>query len=75
MDSGRANPARGDHGVEKDRQFRALGVGCVGGGAGGGPVVGQVVVVFDGLEGCGFAEEAKVVDWDGVGEEGLDSCK
>lgn len=32
-------------------------------------MVGQVVVVFDGGEGCGFAEETEVVDWDGGGEE------
>lgn len=32
-------------------------------------MVGEVVVVFDGLEGCGFTEETEVVDWDGVGEE------
>jgi hypothetical protein len=37
-------------------------------------VVGEVVVVFDGLEGRGLAEEAEVVDWDGSGEEGLKSC-
>lgn len=35
-------------------------------------MLGQVVVVLDGLEGDGFAVEAKVVDRDGVGEEGLD---
>lgn len=33
---------------------------------------GEVVVVFDGLEGCGFAEKAEVVDCDGEGEDGLD---
>jgi hypothetical protein len=35
-------------------------------------VVGEVVVVFDGGEGCGFAEEAEVVDGDGVREDGLE---
>jgi hypothetical protein len=34
-------------------------------------VVGEVVVVFDGGEGCGFAEEAEMVDGDGVREDGL----
>lgn len=41
---------------------------------GGGGVVGEVVVVFDGLEAGGFAEEAEMVDWDWVGEEGGDGC-
>lgn len=31
----------------------------------------EVVVVFYWLESCGFAEETEVVDWDGVGKEGL----
>lgn len=35
-------------------------------------MVGEVVVVFDGLQGGAFAEEAEVVDWDGGGEEGVD---
>lgn len=35
-------------------------------------MVGQVVVVFDGLEGGGFAVEAEVVDGDGGREEGLE---
>jgi len=35
-------------------------------------VVGQVIVVFDGFESCGVAEETEVVDGHGVGEEGLD---
>jgi hypothetical protein len=34
-------------------------------------VIGQVVVVFNGLEGRRFAEESEVVDWDGGGEESL----
>ena len=34
-------------------------------------VVGEVIVIFDGLEGGGLAEEAEVVDWDRVREEGL----
>lgn len=36
-------------------------------------MVGEVVVVFDRLEGGGFAEETKMVDGDGIGEEGLES--
>lgn len=35
-------------------------------------MVGEVVVVFDWFEGCGFAVEAEVVDWDGGWEEGLE---
>lgn len=34
-------------------------------------MVGEVVVVFDGLEGCGFAIETEMVDGDGLGEDGL----
>jgi hypothetical protein len=34
-------------------------------------VVGEIVVVFYGLESCGLAEEAEVVDWDGGREEDL----
>jgi hypothetical protein len=34
-------------------------------------VVGEVVVVFYGLESCRLAEEAEVMDRDGGGEEGL----
>jgi hypothetical protein len=37
-------------------------------------VIREVVVVFDGFEGCGFAEEPEVMNWDGIGEESLDSC-
>lgn len=37
-------------------------------------MVGEVVVVFDGLEGGGFAEETEVVDGGGVGQEDLDCC-
>lgn len=33
---------------------------------------GEVVVVFDWLEGGGFAVEAEVVDRDGGGEEGFE---
>jgi hypothetical protein len=36
-------------------------------------VVGEVVVVFHRREGCGFAEEAEVVDGDGLGEDELES--
>ena len=35
-------------------------------------MVGEVVVVFDWLEGGGFTEETEVVDGDGVWEEGLE---
>jgi hypothetical protein len=58
LDGGRAGAAGRDDWVEEDGELRGGGVGRVGGGAGGGPVVGEVIVVFDGLEGCGFAEEA-----------------
>ena len=34
-------------------------------------MIGEVVVIFDWLEGGRFAEEAEVVDWDGFGEEGF----
>jgi hypothetical protein len=34
-------------------------------------VVGEVVIVFDWLEGRGLTEETKMVDWDWVGKEGL----
>ena len=37
-------------------------------------MVGEVVVVFDGLEGGGLAEEAEMVDGNWVREEGLDCC-
>lgn len=36
-------------------------------------MVRQVVVVFDGLEGCFFTVETEVVNGYGVGEEGLES--
>jgi len=39
---------------------------------GGRRVVGEVVVVFDGLESRGFAVEAEVVDWDGAGKESFE---
>lgn len=35
-------------------------------------MIGEVVVVFDRREGGGFAEEAEVVDGDGVWEDGLE---
>lgn len=35
---------------------------------------GEVVVVFDGMEGEFVAEEAEVVDWDGGGEEVVYCC-
>ena len=34
-------------------------------------MIGEIVVVFDWLKGGGFAEEAEVVNWDGVGEQGF----
>ena len=33
---------------------------------------GEIVVIFDGLEGDGLTEETEVVDGDGGGEERLD---
>ena len=42
---------------------------------GSGPVVGEVVVIFDWLEGCWFAEETEVVDGDWVREKHLKSLK
>lgn len=35
-------------------------------------MVREVIVVLDGGEGCGFTEEAKVVDGDGVREDDLE---
>lgn len=35
-------------------------------------MVGKIVVIFDGLEGGGFAEESEVVDGGGEGEERLE---
>lgn len=44
-----------------------------GGGYGGvGDVLGQVVVILDGLQGDGLAVEPEVVDGHGNGEESLD---
>jgi hypothetical protein len=40
---------------------------------GGRDVVRQVVVVFHWEEGCGLAEEAEVVGWDGSGKDGFES--
>lgn len=37
-------------------------------------MLGEVVVVLDGLEGGGLAVQAEVVDGNGGGEEGLDRC-
>ena len=37
-------------------------------------MIGEIVVVFNWFKGCGLAEEAKVVDWDWGGEEGLYCC-
>lgn len=36
-------------------------------------MVGQIVVVFDRLQGGGFAEETEVVDGDGGRKKGLES--
>lgn len=44
-------------------------------GVGEGGRVRQLVVVFDGGEGGGLAEEAEVVDWDGGWEEGLEGVE
>lgn len=75
MDGRFGRGARGNDGVQQDGDLGGGGVGCCWGGGcdgGGVAVVGEVVVVFDGLEGGAFAEEAEVVDWDGGGEEGVD---
>ena len=39
---------------------------------GSGPVVGEVVVIFDRLEGCWFPEETEMMDGDWVGEQDLE---
>ena len=39
---------------------------------GSGPVVGEVVVIFDWLEGCWFSKETEMVDGDWVREQGLE---
>lgn len=62
MDCGFGGAARGDDGVDDDGQR-----GDGGAGAGG-----EVVVVFDGLEGGFVAEETEVVDGDGEGEDGFE---
>lgn len=36
--------------------------------------MGQIIVVFYRLERCWFAEKTKVMDWDWVWEDSLDSC-
>lgn len=36
-------------------------------------MVGEIVVVFNGFEGCGLAEESEVVDRDWRREDSLDS--
>lgn len=71
MDGSGASAASGDDGVEEDGELASGGVGGVGGGIGSRTVVRKVVVVFNRLEGDGFAEKAEVVDWDGFGKEGL----
>ena len=35
-------------------------------------MVGEVVVIFDRLEGCGFAEKTEMMDGDWVGEQNLE---
>ena len=76
MDGRFGGGARGDDGVEQDGGFGGSDVGCCWGGVCGGgvAVVREIVVVFDGLEGGAFAEEAEVVDWDWGGEEGGECC-
>lgn len=73
MDGGLGSGAGRDDGVKEDGDVGGSRVGGVGvgggGGTGGGTVVGEVVVVFDGLEGRAFAEEAEVIDWDGGGKD------
>lgn len=68
LDGGGAGAARSNDGVEDQRQAGGLFV------VRGVDVVGEVVVVFYGLERGGFAVQTEVVDGDGVGEEGLDRC-
>lgn len=65
LDGGGAGAAGGDDGVDDD--------GEAGGGlaAAAGDVLGQVVVVLDGLEGRGLAVQAQVVHGDGAREERL----
>lgn len=80
LDGGIGGGAGGDDRVEQDGETGGGGVGggteVEGGGRGGwgegGFGEGEVVVVFDGLEADGFAEEAEVVDGDGGGEKGVD---
>lgn len=48
-----------------------MGSACCGRGV---RVVGQVVVILDGREGGGFAEETEVVNGDGDWEEGRECC-
>jgi len=76
MDGRFGGGARGDDRVEQNGGFGGGDVGsCWGRGCGGGvAVVGEIVVVFDGLESGAFAEEAEVVDWDWGGEEGGECC-
>lgn len=76
MDGRFGGGARSNNRVQQDGGFGGSCVGCCWGrGCGGGvAVVGEVVVVFDGLEGGAFAEEAEVVNWDGGGEEGVNCC-
>lgn len=70
MNGGCGRTAGGDNGVDEECEF---GGSEVDGGGGRGGVMGELVVVFDGGEGAGLAEEAEVVDWDGFWEEGLKS--
>lgn len=71
LDGSGAGTTRGDDGVEHDGEAGGSS-GVVDTCARPGGVVGQVVVVLDGAEGGGLAEETEVVDGDGLGEDGLD---
>lgn len=67
LDGGGAGAAGGDDGVDDDGEAR----GFLPATPAGGDVLGQVVVVLDGLEGRGLAVQAQVVHGDGAREERL----
>lgn len=64
-----------DYRVEKDSDGGGRGVDTVRTRRLLGALVGEVIVVFDGLEGEAFAEKAKVIDWDWRGKEVIYSCE
>lgn len=65
LDCGDGSAAGCDHGVEDDGE-RLRGCGLVGG---------EIVVVFDRVEGARVAEKAEVVHRGWIGEDGLDCCE